>query len=51
MQFSPPGNLPDPGMKLLSLVSPGSAGGFFTTEPPGKTLITQGIMKGNIYDV
>ena len=29
-----PGNLPDPGIKLMS---PALAGGFFTTEPPGKT--------------
>ena len=49
--FPPPEDLPDPGMKPLSLVSPGLAGGFFTAEPPGKTLITQRIMKGNIYDV
>ena len=31
-----PGDLPDPGMKSLSPVSPTLAGGFFTTEPPGK---------------
>ena len=30
------GNLPDPGIKPKSLVSPALAGGFFTTEPPGK---------------
>ena len=30
-----PGNLPDPGIKPLSLVSPALAGGFFTTAPPG----------------
>ena len=33
---SPPGNLPDPGIKLVSLTSPALAGCFFTTEPPGK---------------
>ena len=32
-QFPPPGHLPDPGIKLAS---PALAGGFFTTEPPGK---------------
>ena len=31
--FPPPGDLPDPGIKP---VSPTLAGGFFTTEPPGK---------------
>ena len=34
LTLSPPGDLPDPGIKLTS---PGLAGGFFTTEPPGKT--------------
>ena len=29
----PPGNLPNPGIKLTSLAM---AGGFFTAEPPGK---------------
>ena len=36
MAFPPPGDLPDPG------IGPGSpvlAGGFFTTEPPGKSLL------------
>ena len=31
------GDLPDPGIELLSLASPARAGGFFTTEPPRKT--------------
>ena len=30
------GNLPDPEIELTSLASPELAGGFFTTEPPGK---------------
>ena len=34
----PPGDLPDPGIEPMSLVSPALAGGFFTTEPPGKCL-------------
>ena len=29
-----PGDLPDPGIKCLSLASPALAGRFFTTEPP-----------------
>ena len=36
MPFPPPGNLPNPGIKPASLRSPALAGGFFTTEPPGK---------------
>ena len=31
----PPGDLPDPGIKPMSLVSPALAGRFFTTEPLG----------------
>ena len=31
LPFPPPEDLPDPGIKLTSLVSPGLAGGFFTT--------------------
>ena len=38
-QESPsPGDLPDPELKLMSPVSPALAGGFFSTEPPGKPL-------------
>ena len=33
LPFPPPGNLPDPGSEPTS---PALAGGFFTTEPPGK---------------
>ena len=32
LPFPSPGDLPDPGIKPAS---PGLAGGFFTTEPPG----------------
>ena len=32
----PPGDLPHPGIKSVSLISPALAEGFFTTEPPGK---------------
>ena len=35
LSFPLPGNLPDPGIEP---VSPALAGGFFTTEPPGKPI-------------
>ena len=34
--FPSPGDLPDPGIELMSLVSHALAGGFFSTTPPGK---------------
>ena len=36
LPFPSPGNLPHPGIEPVSLMSPALAGGFFTTEPPGK---------------
>ena len=36
--FPPPGDLPDPGIKPMSSLSAALAGGFFTTERPGKPL-------------
>ena len=39
LPFPSPGNLPDPGIKPLSHVSPALAGGFFTTASPGKPYI------------
>jgi len=36
LPFPPPGDLPDPRMEP---VSSALAGGFFTTEPPGKPQI------------
>ena len=39
LPFLPPGDLPDPGIEPMSLVSPALAGGFFTTLPPGKPKI------------
>ena len=36
LPFPPPGVLPHPGIELASPVVPALAGGFFTTEPPGK---------------
>ena len=34
LSFPSPGDLPNPGIELLS---PALAGGFFSTAPPGKT--------------
>ena len=36
--FPLPGDLPDPGIEPVSPVSPVLAYGFFTTEPPGKSV-------------
>ena len=36
LPFPPPGNLPNSGIECGPLESPALAGGFFTTEPPGK---------------
>ena len=36
LPFPTPGDLFDPGIKPVSLVSPALAGGFFTTAVPGK---------------
>ena len=38
LPFPPLGVLPDPGIKLASPVAPALTGGFFTTEPLGKTV-------------
>ena len=38
--FPSPRDLPNPRIKPLSPASPASAGGFFTTETPGKPLIS-----------
>ena len=40
LPFPPPGDLPTLGVEPVSPVFPTLAGGFFTTEPPGKTLHT-----------
>ena len=39
LPFLPPGDLPDPRIKLTSLESPVLVGRFFTTAPPGKPSI------------
>ena len=36
LPFLPPEDLPDPGIEPASPVASVLAGGFFTTEPPGK---------------
>ena len=36
LPFTPLGDLPDPGIKLVYLASPALAGGFFSTESLGK---------------
>ena len=36
LPFPPPRDLPNPGIEPASPTSPALAGGFFTTEPPGK---------------
>ena len=41
LPFPPPGALPNPGIKPMSLASPSLAGGFFTIEPPEKPHQTQ----------
>ena len=43
LPFPSPGDLPDPGIEPESLVSPALAGGFFTTEPPGKPPLSEGL--------
>ena len=40
LQLLPPGDLPDPEIESVPPVSPALAGGFFTTEPPGKPIYT-----------
>ena len=37
-RFPSPGDLPDPGLKLMSLVSPALTNRFFTVAPSGKPL-------------
>ena len=41
LHFPPPVDLPDPGIEPWSLACPALAGGFFTTEPPGKRHLRQ----------
>ena len=40
LPFASPGDLPDPGIELVSFVSPALAGRLFTAEPPEKPIYT-----------
>ena len=42
LPFPSPGHLPGPGIEPVPFASPALAGGFFTTMPPGKHLMSQG---------
>ena len=37
LPYSPPGDLPDPGIEIVSLTSPALAGGFFVTNATRET--------------
>ena len=39
LPFPSPGDLPNPGIRPTFPVAPALAGRFFTTEPPGKSLL------------
>ena len=39
LPFPPPGDLPDPGIKPSSPVSPALGGRYFTTAPHGKPMV------------
>ena len=45
LPFPSPGDLPDPGIKPTSPVSPALAGRFFTTEPPGSLLLMRTLLQ------
>ena len=45
LPFPPPGDLPDAGIELTSLVSPALTGRFFTIEPPTKPAFTRSSSK------
>ena len=44
--FPTPGDLPNPEIRPMSLMSPALAGGSFTTEPAQKSLLQIGFSKG-----
>ena len=48
LPIPPPGDLPDPGIKPVSLMSPALVGRFFTTEPPGKPSFPSSTLKVHI---
>ena len=39
LPFSPPEDLPNPEIELVSSVAPALADGFFTTDPSGKPVL------------
>ena len=41
LPFPPPGDIPNPGIKLTSPASPALAGRLFTAEPPRKTFTSE----------
>ena len=51
LAFPSPGDLPNPAIEHVSLVSPALAGGFFKTVPPGKPTIhlTRSIENSQAY--
>ena len=53
LPFPSPGGLSNPGIQPMSLASPALAGGFFTTEPPGKHLynyiLESNVCLGDVY--
>ena len=52
LPFPTPGDLPDPGIKPTSLVSPALAGGFFITAPCGKPLsLYQKMPESGVSDI
>ena len=44
LPFPTPGDHLNPGIKPVSLASPAFAGGFFTTEPPGKPSVACSVL-------
>ena len=56
LPFASPGDLPDPGIKPISLVSPALADRFFATQPPEKAPFSLGrsqkkIQSGSEYQI
>ena len=45
LPFPPAGNLPNPGIKSATLLSPALAGGFLPLAPPGKPILTHNIQQ------
>ena len=45
LPFPTLGDLPNPGIEPMSPASPAMAGGFYSTEPPGKSLLCENTAK------